>query len=61
MKHWIKLGEAPIPGSDGHLELFQGKDDFFIRTSSGIELMFCIKKKNPLRIMLDGVFIPNTT
>lgn len=39
MKHWTKLGEAPIPGSDGHLELFQGKDDFFIRTSSGIELM----------------------
>jgi spermidine synthase len=39
VKHWTKLGEAPIPGSDGHLELFRGKDDFFIRTSSGIELM----------------------
>jgi spermidine synthase len=39
VKHWTKLGEAPIPGSDGHLELFRGKDDFFIRTSGGIELM----------------------
>ncbi|MEE4175815.1 MAG: hypothetical protein V2I57_16340 [Xanthomonadales bacterium] len=39
MKHWNRLGEAPIPGSDGRLELFRGKDDYFIRTSSGIELM----------------------
>jgi spermidine synthase len=39
VKHWTKLGEAPIPGTDGRLELFRGKDDFFIRTSSGIELM----------------------
>ena len=39
MKHWQKLGDAPIPGTGAHLELFQGKDDFFIRTSGGIELM----------------------
>ncbi len=39
MKHWEKLGEASIPGAPGHLELFRGKDDFFIRTSSGAELM----------------------
>ena len=39
MKHWEQLGRAPVPGSDGHLELYASKDDFFIRTSSGIELM----------------------
>jgi spermidine synthase len=38
-KHWTKLGEAPIPGSSGRLTLFQGKDDFFIRTANGVELM----------------------
>lgn len=35
MKHWILLGEAPIPGSSQSLSLYQGKDDFFIRISSG--------------------------
>lgn len=39
MKEWVRLGDAPIPGSDGTLELFRGKDDYFIRTSSGAELM----------------------
>lgn len=39
MRYWDKLGEAPVPGSSGHLVLFRGKDDFFIRTSSGAELM----------------------
>jgi spermidine synthase len=33
------LGEAPVPGTGGHLVLFRGKDDFFIRTASGAELM----------------------
>lgn len=35
MRHWIHLGEAPIPGSEQSLSLFQGKDDFFIKISSG--------------------------
>ena len=39
MKHWEKLGEAPIPGSAGRLVLFRDKTDFTIRTSSGAELM----------------------
>ena len=39
MKHWEKLGEAPIPGSSGHLELYRDKDDFYIRTSGGADLM----------------------
>ena len=40
MKHWTLLGEAPIPGSKQSLMLFQGKDDFFIKISSGgCELM----------------------
>jgi len=40
MKHWICLGEAPIPDSRQSLSLYQGKDDFFIKISSvGGELM----------------------
>jgi len=41
MRHWTLLGEAPIPGSDKILSLFEGKDDFFIKISGagGGELM----------------------
>jgi len=39
MRHWNKLGEAEIPGTDQQLILFQGKDDFFIKLSGGYELM----------------------
>ena len=39
MRHWNKLGEAPIPGTDKSLFLYKGKDDFFIRVSGGLELM----------------------
>jgi len=35
MRHWTLLGEAPIPGTETSLTLYQGKDDFFIRISSG--------------------------
>lgn len=35
MKHWTCLGEAPIPDSSQSLSLYQGKDDFFIKISSG--------------------------
>jgi len=35
MRHWTLLGEAPIPGTDQSLILYQGKDDFFIKISSG--------------------------
>lgn len=46
MRYWDKLGEAPIPGTSGHLELFRGKDDFFIRTSRGAELMSTRKHRS---------------
>ena len=39
MRHWTLLGEAPIPGSEKSLGLYQGKDDFFIKISGGGELM----------------------
>ncbi len=39
MRHWTLLGEAPIPGGDKKLALYQGKDDFFIKLSGGHELM----------------------
>jgi spermidine synthase len=39
MRHWIQLGEAPIPDTDQTLFLYQGKDDFFIKISGGGELM----------------------
>jgi spermidine synthase len=39
MRHWTLLGEAPIPGSDKSLLLYQGKDDFSIKISGGHELM----------------------
>jgi len=39
MRHWNLLGEAPIPGADQSLNLYQGKDDFFIKISGGGELM----------------------
>jgi len=39
MRHWTLLGEAPIPGSEKSLRLYQGKDDFFIKISGGGELM----------------------
>jgi len=35
MRHWTLLGEAPSPGSDKSLNLYRGKDDFFIKISSG--------------------------
>jgi spermidine synthase len=35
LKHWTHLGDAPIPGTGESLLLFQGKDDFFIKISSG--------------------------
>jgi spermidine synthase len=35
MRHWKLLGEAPIPGTGKALNLYQGKDDFFIKISSG--------------------------
>ncbi len=39
MRHWTLLGEAPIPGTDRSLVLYQGKDDFSIKISGGHELM----------------------
>ena len=39
MRHWAKLGEAPIPGTDQSLLLYQGKDDFFIKITGGHDLM----------------------
>jgi spermidine synthase len=39
MRNWTLLGEAPIPGSNKILMLYQGKDDFFIKLSGGHELM----------------------
>jgi len=39
MRHWTQLGEASVPGSDKSIYLFQGKDDFFIKLSGGLELM----------------------
>jgi len=35
LKHWDHLGDAPIPGTGKSLSLFRGKDDFFIKISSG--------------------------
>lgn len=35
MRHWTLLGEAPIPDTEQSLSLYQGKDDFFIKISSG--------------------------
>ena len=35
MRHWTLLGEAPIPSTEQSLSLYQGKDDFFIKISSG--------------------------
>lgn len=35
MKHWTHLGDAPIPGTGQSLCLYQSKDDFFIKISSG--------------------------
>jgi spermidine synthase len=39
MRHWTLLGEAPIPGTDRSLVLYQGKDDFSIKIAGGHELM----------------------
>jgi spermidine synthase len=39
MRHWTMLGEAPIPGTDKFLVLYEGKDDFSIKISGGQELM----------------------
>lgn len=39
MRHWTMLGEAPIPGTNKYLVLYQGKDDFSIKISGGQELM----------------------
>jgi spermidine synthase len=38
-RHWTLLDEAPIPGTDKTLFLYQGKDDLSIRISGGHELM----------------------
>jgi spermidine synthase len=35
MRHWTLLGDAPIPGTSQTLSLYQGKDDFFFKISSG--------------------------
>jgi spermidine synthase len=35
LKHWTQLGEAAIPGTGESLLLFRGKDDFYIKISSG--------------------------
>jgi spermidine synthase len=35
MRHWTLLGDAPIPGTSQSLSLYQGKDDFFFKISSG--------------------------
>ena len=35
MRHWTHLGDAPIPGSDEILGLYQGKDDFHITIRRG--------------------------
>jgi len=35
LKHWTQLGEAAIPGTAESLLLFRGKDDFYIKISSG--------------------------
>ena len=39
MRHWTKLGEAPVPGTAGALSLHRDKDDFFISVTGGGELM----------------------
>ena len=39
MRHWSKLGEAPIPGTGRSLTLHRDKDNFYIRISGGGELM----------------------
>lgn len=40
MRHWTHMGDAPIPETDQSLSLYRGKDDFFIKiTSGGGELM----------------------
>lgn len=39
MRHWTKLGEVPIPGTDKFLFLYKGKDDFTIKISGGLDLM----------------------
>lgn len=39
MKHWTLLGEATLPDDNKSLFLYQGKDDFFIRITGGLELM----------------------
>ena len=39
MRHWTQLGEASVPGSDKSIFLIQGKDDFFIKLTGGLELM----------------------
>jgi spermidine synthase len=39
MKNWTLLGEAQLPDDNKNLFLYQGKDDFFIRITGGVELM----------------------
>lgn len=39
MKAWSQLGVTPVPGAAGQLELYRDRNDFYIRTSSGAELM----------------------
>ena len=39
MRHWTQIAKAHIPKTDKTLMLFQGKDDFHIKISGGIELM----------------------
>lgn len=39
MNQWDHLASASIPGSDGTLDLYRGKDDFTIRLNRRFELM----------------------
>lgn len=71
MRHWIQLGEAPIPGSKRSLTLHRDKDDFYIRISGGGELMSTrkhgsedalgslpckrLRQRNKVRVLVGGL------
>ncbi|MCW8872564.1 MAG: hypothetical protein OQK01_08120 [Xanthomonadales bacterium] len=71
MRHWTLLGEAPIPGTEKSLSLYQGKDDFFIKLTGGQELMNTrkhgsedalgalpckrLKNRNEARVLIGGL------
>ena len=70
-RHWDLLDEAPIPGTDKTLFLYQGKDDLSIRISGGHELMNTrkhgsedalgrlpcerIKQRDSVRVLIGGL------